>query len=167
MGCGSVHALLTFVDHGVTIPGGLVHPCEGASGDLACGGGGLTETLCRSTNLGGPMAAPTHPVEITDAEFQQKIKEFDNVVVDAWAPWCGPCKRIAPIIDELATEYGGKVAFLKLNTDENQATAMKYGIMSIPTLMMFKGGQRVDQVVGLVPKDALKARLDKTFGTGA
>lgn len=113
------------------------------------------------------MAAPTHPVEITDAEFQQKIKEFDNVVVDAWAPWCGPCKRIAPIIDELATEYGGKVAFLKLNTDENQATAMKYGIMSIPTLMMFKGGQRVDQVVGLVPKDALKARLDKTFGTGA
>lgn len=113
------------------------------------------------------MAAPTQPIDITDAEFQQAVKQYPNVVVDAWAPWCGPCKRIAPIIEELSREYGGQVAFLKLNTDENQATAMKYGIMSIPTLMMFKDGQRVDQVVGLVPKDSLKTRLDKTFGITA
>lgn len=110
------------------------------------------------------MSAPTQPVTITDADFSQVVKQYPNVVVDAWAPWCGPCKRIAPIIDELSREYNGQVAFLKLNTDDNQATAMKYGIMSIPTLMMFKDGQRVDQVVGLVPKDMLKARLDKTFG---
>ena len=113
------------------------------------------------------MSAPTTPVDITDADFQQKIKDYPNVVVDAWAPWCGPCKRIAPIIEELARDYKGEVAFLKLNTDDNQATAMKYGIMSIPTLMIFKNGQRVDQVIGLVPKDSLKVRLNNAFGVNA
>ncbi|HEX2022962.1 MAG TPA: thioredoxin [Candidatus Thermoplasmatota archaeon] len=99
-----------------------------------------------------------------DSDFASFVKQYPNVVVDAWAPWCGPCKRIAPILDELAREYGGKVAIGKLNTDENQATAMKYGIMSIPTLLMFKDGQRVDQLVGLMPKDALKQRFDRAFG---
>jgi thioredoxin 1 len=109
------------------------------------------------------MAAPTHPVDITDAEFAEFIKSHPNVVVDAWAPWCGPCKRIAPIIEDLAKEYGGNVAFAKLNTDDNQQTAMKHGIMSIPTLLMFKNGQKVDQLVGLVPKDSLKAKIDKSL----
>lgn len=109
------------------------------------------------------MAAPTTPVDINDADFQEFVKQHQNVVIDAWAPWCGPCKRIAPIIDELAREYNGQVAFGKLNTDENQQTAMKYGIMSIPTLLVFKNGQRIDQVVGLAPKDALKTKFDKAF----
>jgi thioredoxin 1 len=109
------------------------------------------------------MSAPTHPVDVTDATFAEFVKQHPNVVVDAWAPWCGPCKRIAPIIDELATEYGGKVAFAKLNTDDNQQVAMKYGIMSIPTLLMFKNGQRVDQIVGLMPKDTLKGKIDKSL----
>ena len=110
------------------------------------------------------MAAPTHPVDVTDADFASFVKQHPNVVVDAWAPWCGPCKRIAPIIEDLAREYQGNVAFAKLNTDDNQATAMRYGIMSIPTLLIFKNGERVDQVVGLVPKDSLKARLGKSLG---
>lgn len=109
------------------------------------------------------MAAPTHPVDIQDADFADFVKTHPNVVVDAWAPWCGPCKRIAPIIEELAREYGGQVAFGKLNTDENQRTAMQYGIMSIPTLLVFKNGQRVDQIVGLVPKESLRHKLDKAF----
>ncbi len=107
------------------------------------------------------MSAPTHPVDINDAEFAEFIKTHPNAIIDAWAPWCGPCKRIAPIIEELAKDYNGQVAFGKLNTDDNQSTAMKYGIMSIPTLLFFKNGQRVDQVIGLVPKDTLKSRIDK------
>src|SRR5581483_10442898 len=83
-----------------------------------------------------PMSAPTKPVDVNDAEFAQFVKSHPNVVVDAWAPWCGPCKRIAPIMDELAAEYNGQVAIAKLNTDDNQATAMRYGIMSIPTLLV-------------------------------
>jgi len=109
------------------------------------------------------MSAPTKPVDVNDAEFAQFVKSHPNVVVDAWAPWCGPCKRIAPIMDELAAEYNGQVAIAKLNTDDNQATAMRYGIMSIPTLLVFKNGERVDQIVGVQPKDALKARFNKAF----
>lgn len=110
------------------------------------------------------MAAPTKPVDIQDADFAQFVKTHPNVVVDAWAPWCGPCKRIAPILEELAKEYDGKVAIGKLNTDDNQRTAMQFGIMSIPTLLVFKDGQRVDQIVGLLPKDALQTRFNKAFG---
>jgi len=106
-------------------------------------------------------SAPTHPVDISDQDFDAFIKTYDTVVVDCWAPWCGPCKRIEPIVKELATEYGGKVAFAKLNTDENPSSAARYGIMSIPTLLVFKGGQRVDQIVGLMPKEQLRAKIDR------
>jgi thioredoxin 1 len=96
-------------------------------------------------------------------------KEFDNVVlksempvlVDFWAPWCGPCRMVAPVVDEIAQQYDGKVKVVKLNTDENPAVATKYGIRSIPTLMIFKGGQRVDMVVGAVPKTTLASTLEK------
>jgi len=110
------------------------------------------------------MADLTKPITISDDDFAEFVKTHPNVVVDAWAPWCGPCKRIAPILDELAAEYDGKVAIGKLNTDDNQRTAMQYGIMSIPTLLVFKDGERVDQVVGLMPKDALQAKFNKAFG---
>jgi thioredoxin 1 len=101
------------------------------------------------------MAAPTKPVDVTDADFAQFVKQYPNVVVDAWAPWCGPCKRIAPIMDDLAKEYDGKVAIAKLNTDDNQRTAMQFGIMSIPTLLVFKGGEPVKRLVGAKGKGQL------------
>ncbi|MEK9172926.1 MAG: thioredoxin, partial [Nitrospirota bacterium] len=82
------------------------------------------------------------------------------VMVDFWAVWCGPCQMVAPIVDELATEYDGKLKVLKLNTDENPDIAGKYGIMSIPTLLFFKNGQMVEKVVGAVPKRALKEAID-------
>ena len=101
------------------------------------------------------------PREVTDITFEQEVlKDANPVLVDFWAPWCGPCRMVAPIVEELAEEYDGKVEFVKLNTDDNPNTAVKYGIRSIPTLLVFKGGQPVGQIVGFRPKSDLKQRLD-------
>lgn len=103
--------------------------------------------------------APGKPVTVTDGNFETFIKHYDKVVVDCWAPWCGPCKILAPTIDELAGEVDGNVAFGKLNTDENNNTAQRFKIMGIPTLMFFKNGEKVDQIVGVVPKSQIETKL--------
>jgi thioredoxin 1 len=105
-------------------------------------------------------------LEFTDANFQQEVLSSDQpVLVDFWAPWCGPCKMMGPILDELAEEMKDQpVKIGKLNVDENQVVPGGYGIMSIPTLIIFKGGQPVDQLVGLQAKDNLKAALTKALG---
>ena len=104
------------------------------------------------------------PAEVSDANFESEVLKSDvPVLVDFWAPWCGPCRMVAPIVEELADEYNGKVKFVKLNTDDNVATASKYGIRSIPTLLVFKGGQAVEQVIGFRPKSELKRTLDKVL----
>ena len=98
---------------------------------------------------------------VTSATWEQEVLKAPNLVmVDFWAVWCGPCRMVAPIVDELAKEYEGKLKVLKLNTDENAEVASKYRIMGIPTLMFFKNGQTVDQVVGAVPKTQLKTKID-------
>ena len=103
-----------------------------------------------------------HPVEITDATFDEEVVQSDTpVVVDFWAEWCGPCKMIAPIVEELAGEYEGRVKFTKLDVDSNPQTAMQFGIRGIPTLLIFNEGKAVDQVVGAVPKSMLKKRVDE------
>lgn len=100
--------------------------------------------------------------QVTDASFKQEVLESEvPVLVDFWAPWCGPCRMVAPIVDEIATQYEGQVKVVKVNTDENPSVASQYGIRSIPTLMIFKGGQRVDMVVGAVPKTTLSSTLEK------
>jgi len=105
------------------------------------------------------MAEGVH--EVTSATWDQEIlKASGLVMIDFWAVWCGPCRIIAPTVEELAKEYTGKVKIMKLNTDENPDIASRYKIMGIPTLMFFKDGQKVDQVVGAVPKPQLKAKLD-------
>lgn len=101
------------------------------------------------------------PIELTDANFEQEvIKSEIPVLVDFWAVWCGPCKMIAPIVNELAFEYTGKVKVGKLDIDNNQQVAMKYGIRSIPTLLIFKDGKIVDQIIGAVPKATIAAKIN-------
>lgn len=91
----------------------------------------------------------------------QVLKGTGVILVDFWAPWCGPCRMVGPIVDELASEYDGKAAFGKVNVDENESLSMKYQVMSIPTLLLFKNGQLVDKLVGAHPKDAFEDLLEK------
>ena len=103
---------------------------------------------------------PNKPINITDADLDENIKKYTTIVVDCWAPWCGPCRMVGPIIDELAKEMEGKIVFGKLNVDENQLTSTKYQIMSIPSLLVFKNGKLVDKIVGALPKEMLLLKLD-------
>ncbi len=106
------------------------------------------------------MSSSAAPV--TDASFPEQVLESPvPVLVDFWAPWCGPCRMVAPVVDEIAEQYEGQIKVVKLNTDENPQVASQYGIRSIPTLMIFKDGQRVDMVVGAVPKTTLASTLEK------
>lgn len=102
-----------------------------------------------------------HPIELTDANFEQEVIKSDvPVLIDFWAVWCGPCKMIAPFVQEIADEYQGKVKVGKLDVDNNPQVSMTYGIRSIPTLLIFKGGKIVDQIVGAVPKKTITSKIE-------
>jgi len=101
------------------------------------------------------------PVEIEEAKFNEAVLQAEiPVLVDFWAPWCGPCRMVAPVVEELADEYEGRLSFVKVNVDDNPRIASQYGIMSIPTLIVFKEGQPVDTIIGFRPKEELKKSLD-------
>ncbi len=101
------------------------------------------------------------PIHVTDIEFKTKVLQSPApVVVDFWAPWCGPCKMIAPVLEKLAGEYGDKVVIAKVNTDENPEWTMKYGVQGIPTLLFIKDGQVQDTIVGVAPISLIKAKMD-------
>lgn len=99
------------------------------------------------------------PLIMDDASFVETVKKYPLIIVDCWASWCGPCKMVAPVIDELAKEYAGKVVFGKLNVDENPKVASEFGIMAIPTLFIFKNGEPVDVIQGAMPKPYFEAKL--------
>ena len=104
------------------------------------------------------------PIAVSDDTFEEEVIKSDiPVLVDFWADWCAPCKMIAPIVEQLATEYDGKVKFAKLDVDTNPGAATTYGVRSIPTLLIFKEGSPVGQVVGAVPKSVLQRRIEETF----
>ena len=112
------------------------------------------------TRLRGSDAAT--PITVTDATFADVVERSPlPVLVDAWAPWCAPCRMIAPVIDELATETAGRVRVAKLNVDENPVTAARFNLRSIPTLLVLRGGQEVDRIVGVQPKSEIARRLQR------
>jgi thioredoxin 1 len=121
----------------------------------------LSRQSCFLTKEPGKEKGVAKPKEVTDATFEQEVLKAPRpVLVDFWAPWCGPCRMVAPIVEELAKEYDGKVNFVKLNTDDNPIIASRYSIRSIPTLLVFKGGEPIGQIIGFRPKSDLRRRLD-------
>jgi thioredoxin 1 len=100
-------------------------------------------------------------IEVTDKTFNDAVMKHELFVLDCWAPWCGPCRMIAPVIEELAKDYAGKIAFGKLNVDDNSDVAAKHDIMSIPTLLVFKRGKLVDRLTGAMPKAMLEPKLTR------
>ncbi|RLI12045.1 thioredoxin [Candidatus Bathyarchaeota archaeon] len=110
------------------------------------------------------MEAPAGPVELSDQDFDAFLRQHELVVVDFWAPWCPPCRMMAPIIDELAKRYAGKVVFAKLNVDESPLTAMRFEIRAVPTFLVFKRGRLVARWVGAMPKELFEARLRALLG---
>jgi thioredoxin 1 len=101
------------------------------------------------------------PVEMVDATFKEMIQNHSLVVVDCYAPWCGPCHIVAPVIEELARDYAGKILFGKLNVDENREVSMQYQIMGIPTLLVFKNGKLVDTIIGALPRQMLEPKITR------
>ena len=99
------------------------------------------------------------PMQVTDATFKEMVRNHPLVVVDCWAPWCAPCHMVAPVIEELARDYAGKILFGKLNVDENREVATQYQIMGIPTLLVFKDGKLVDRIVGAMPRQTLEPKI--------
>lgn len=111
-----------------------------------------------------PLAADSRPVTVTDAGFAAEVEQSAlPVVVDLWAPWCGPCRMLAPMIDELSAELAGRVRFAKLNIDENPRTAARFGVRSIPTLLVFRNGRVVDQLVGVPARAELERRIARAL----
>jgi len=101
------------------------------------------------------------PIEVSDATFKEVIQNHPLVVVDCWAPWCGPCFMVAPVVEEMARDYAGEILFGKLNVDENRGVAMQYQIMSIPTLLVFKDGKLLDRIVGAMPRQMLEPKITR------
>lgn len=113
------------------------------------------------------MSALTEPVILTDSNFKNEIAKYPVMLVDFWASWCGPCRMISPMIEQLAKEYSGRVAFGKVNVDENQMISGSFGIQSIPTMMIFKGGKAVDVMIGALPKAQIELKIKQQLSSNS
>jgi thioredoxin 2 len=142
---------------------------------MRCAGCGTTNRIPRAKLGAGlrpvcgrckaPLQPQDKPVTVTDATFSAEVERSPvPVLVDAWAPWCGPCRIIAPVIDELAAEMAGRIRVAKLNVDDSPATAARFGLRSIPTLLVLQGGREVDRLVGVQPKAEIVRRLARVLG---
>ena len=113
------------------------------------------------------MSALSEPVVLTDSNFKDEIAKYPVMLVDFWAPWCGPCRMVSPIIEQLAKEYSGRVAFGKVNVDKNQMITGSFGIQSIPTMMIFKGGKAVDVMIGALPKAQIEMKIRQQLSSNS
>jgi thioredoxin 1 len=120
----------------------------------------------KSQPKSGHLAESGMPIELTDSNFHEVVKSHPVVVVDFWAPWCGPCRVVSPVLEQLASEMAGQATFAKLNVDDNPMTSQKFGIQGIPTIMVFKDGEPVDGLVGAAPKQMIEARIRPYVGGG-
>ena len=138
---------------------------------IKCSGCGTKNRIPKSRIHEGPKCgkcgrkieagnSSSNPVDVTDANFGQEVLSFSGpVLLDCWAPWCGPCRMVAPALEKLALEYAGRVKIAKLNVDENPATASNYGIRNIPTMIIFKNGKEVERLVGALPKPEIERHI--------
>lgn len=121
----------------------------------------LREMMTGGKSAGARDNWPDKTLEINDANFKEVIQKYPLVVVDCWAEWCAPCRMVAPVVEELTRDYKGKIVFGKLNVDLSMTTAREYGIMSIPTLLVFKNGELVDQIIGALPRSILEPKITR------
>ena len=124
----------------------------------------LQEMQRRTSGQGDAETALKAPIAVDDSNFNELVRSHPLMVIDCWAPWCGPCRMVAPIIEELARDYAGKVSFGKLNVDENPQTSGRFEIMSIPTLLIMKNGSEVDRIIGAVSRSVIEAKLKEYQG---
>jgi len=125
--------------------------------DLVLKVSGITGKTKPSSSISGK------PIDLTDATFTKFVKENAMAMVDVWAPWCGPCRFVSPVVKEIANDYAGKIAFGKLNVDQNRRLATHYDIMRIPTILVFKNGKLVDRIVGAMPRQRLEPRITRNL----
>jgi thioredoxin 1 len=124
----------------------------------------VADGYCRLSPVSGQEDAMGNIVEVSDGSFDTEVLQAPQpVLIDFWAPWCGPCKAIAPVVEELSRDYAGKLKVVKMNVDDNPQTPSKYGVRGIPNLIIFKGGQVQDQIVGAVPKAHLVKAIDRAL----
>jgi len=121
----------------------------------------MQELLKGKSKAESQEGAVNKSIPVTDATFEESIQKYPLIVIDCWAPWCGPCRMVSPVLEEIARDYAGRIIIGKLNVDENQETAMKYRIMSIPAMLIFKNGKFIDQVIGAMPRQMLELKITK------
>jgi thioredoxin 1 len=157
-------AVVAFIDGAVQSKGQSINAADLEAHALYLSGKGPkpfeSSSVSRSERSNSQNSGDGHPIDVSDATFEQQVlQSLLPVVVDFWAPWCGPCRMVAPILDKLARENTGKLRIVKLNVDENPQIAGRYGVRSIPTMMVVKNGQVIDQWVGALPEPALRQRI--------
>lgn len=121
----------------------------------------IRERIFGKTNKAKISKISGKPVVLSDSTFNKFVRDNSIVVVDVWAPWCGPCRFVAPVIEDLARDYAGKIAFGKVNVDQNRRVATQFSVSSIPTLLVFKNGQLVDRIVGAMPRQTLEPKITR------